>query len=209
MSSRPWVSTYYPARKAWRMAEAAQRLASPYTGTEWVARVPGSTWWELDVDFPAATSAQADAIEATLLALWGADDAPALFWWPDTLAAPAGTTGTFEVSAIASQGFTITFDATALTAGKLTTGQWIVIAGVLYRVISTTNDLSSVKTDTATIFPAYRGRIGDEIDWAQTNPAKAPRWQLLAQPALERDEAGNLRPWSLSLRQLPYATYPF
>lgn len=205
--SRPWVSTYYPSRKTWRMAEAATRVASPYTGTEWIARVPGNTWWELDLDFPACGPTMAAFVEASLLAAWASETAPTVFWWPEALAAPAGTSGTFEVSAVSNQGFTITFDASALSAGLLAGNQWIVIEGVLYRVVSTTT--ASGKTETANIFPAYRGRIGGQIDWAMTNFAKAPRWQILAQPALERDEVQNLLPWSLTLRQLPYATFPF
>ena len=149
------------------------------------------------------------AIEAAVLAFGGTAGSE-LYWWPETLAAPTGTSGNFEVETVTpiTGGMTtIGFKSSSLSAGLLATGQWIVIEGVLYRVITTTT--SSGKTATATIFPAYRGRIGGLIDWGMTNYAKAPRWLVTASPELTKDEAGNLLPWTLQLRQIPYATYPF
>ncbi len=205
--SRPFVGTYYPRTLGWRQLDTATRLSSPYTGSRWMYRQPGSTAWELTLDFPATDPTTAEAVEASLLASWSGTQAPAKFWWPVPLAAPAGTVGNFEVENVEQNGFEITFKPSSLTSGLLSTGQWIVIEGVLYRVISTTVD--SGKTWKAFIFPQYRGRIGGLIDWGMTDFAKAPRWEFATLPTLERDEVGNLKPWSLTLIQIPYATYPF
>ena len=207
--SRPFASSYYPARTSYRQVNTATRSANPYTGATWSTRTPGNTCWELDLDFASASSTDAPAIEAAVLAFGGTAGSE-LYWWPETLAAPSGTSGNFEVETVVSVTggmSTIGFKSSSLTAGLLATAQWIVIEGVLYRVISTTT--SSGKTATATIFPAYRGRIGGLIDWGMTNYAKAPRWLVTASPELTKDEAGNLLPWTLQLRQIPYATYPF
>lgn len=206
---QPFIASisYYPARLTYRQADTSSRLRSPYTGAQWTYRQPGNTLWDLEVDFPAASPAQANVVESSTLVLWGAEQGPQLYWWPETLAAPAGTVGTYEVESVALNNFEITFKSSSLTSGQLGTGQWIVIEGVLYRVMFPNN--STGKTTSALIFPAYRGRVGGTIDWAMTNFAKAPRWELLSMPELTRDESGILLPWRLNLRQIPYATFPF
>ena len=205
--SRPFVGSYYPSQFSARQVDTTARLASPYTGAVWTYRQPANTLWEFELDFPATDATTAIAVEAALLAAWGTSESPQLYWWPVPLAAPSGTSGNFEVETITNNAFTISFKASSLTSGLLSSGQWIVIEGVLYRVISTTT--SSGKTESATIFPQFRGRVGALIDWGMTDFSKAPRWSLQTLPSLERDEVGNLKAWSLTLRQIPYATYPF
>ena len=101
---QPFISSIncYPARLTWRQADTSSRLRSPYTGAVWTYRQPGNTQWELEAEFPAATSANATVIEAAILAMWSSTESPQLYWWPEALAAPAGTVGNFEVETITS-----------------------------------------------------------------------------------------------------------
>jgi hypothetical protein len=125
---------------------------SPFTGQKQVYEHPGS-WWELEIEMPPMTRAQAEEMIGFLLAMNGQAGTFTL-GDPDGATARGIATGTPLVNGASQTGRTLITDGwTAGQTGIMKAGDWIQIGSYAYKV---TQDANSDGSGNATleIFPA-------------------------------------------------------
>lgn len=138
----------------WHAKTVVGVSASPFTGEKQVYAHEGS-WWEVDIEFPPMTRAQAEDFIGFMLALNGQEGTFTL-GDPDGATARGIATGTPLVNGASQTGRTLVTDGwTTGQTGIMKAGDWIQVGSYAYKV---TQDANSDVSGNATleIFPALQ-----------------------------------------------------